>query len=424
MDPETYINAWVEAMVGRARDPATKPSRSSRLPSFRCFPSVPKYTGPFPVGVHDIEWKKTDVASEVSALQPELFDTAYVTARIYYPAAPTGREARPHWMPQPISVYTEGYGRYLKLPKWTSRIATGFIRTAKLDARIRPPLAASLSQFSTATEKTAEADAATEQAATRFPVIYFVHGIATCRSTCALVCGELASRGFVVVTPECSDGSGATCYSPHMKVHYKPIPEDHDRHAYWHQRLLWRTIELEETIRMVERVVVGTDQDPGMPDGLSEYSNPHRVFTEEELERDGGFRLRHLRGRLDLDQTILAGHSFGSAVVFQDLSSFSHPNVKAVVALDPWIYAMSRNERILDHPVLIINSEFFTQWDEHHSEMLQPYICSKQPGRGKDKANSLLITILGARHNLEEDPFILSDDDTTRPPEIRIDKRF
>ncbi|KAJ1914891.1 hypothetical protein IWQ60_008638 [Tieghemiomyces parasiticus] len=423
-------------MVGRARDPVTKPSRFSRLPSLRCFPSVPKYTGPFPVGVHDIEWKKTDVASEVSALQPELFDTAYVTARIYYPAAPTGREARPNWMPQPISVYTE--------------------------------------------EKTAEANTASDQAATRFPVIYFVHGIATCRSTCALVCGELASRGFVVVTPECSDGSGATCYSPHMKVHYIPIPKDHDRHAYWHQRLLWRTIELEETIRMVERVVVGTDQDPGMPDGLSEYSNPHHVFTEEELKRDGGFRLRHLRGRLDLDQTILAGHSFGSAVVFQDLSSFTHPNVKAVVALDPWIYAMSRDERILDHPVLIINSEFFTQWDEHHNDMLQPYICSKQPGRGEDKANSLLITVLGARHvdqndvpslfqhlngfvrlfgrrgasrsihphhsirlnvsafvtyvgpylsaavrqNLEEDPFILSDDDTTRPPEIRIDKRF
>ncbi|KAJ1914892.1 hypothetical protein IWQ60_008639 [Tieghemiomyces parasiticus] len=464
MNPDPHLDQREATTADRKEDPADKASWWSTLSPFSYLPALPKYTGPFPVGIHDLEWKKSGLAAELSVFKPELFDAAYVTARIYYPAAPTGREVQPHWLPNPISVYAQ-------------------------DARVRPPLAASLSAPSAATDKASKVDTAADQTASRFPVVYFAHGMASCRSTYALVCGELASRGFVVVVPEFSDKSGSLCYSPHMRVDFLRVPENDSNQAYRYQQLLWRAIELEETIRMVERVAAGAGQDPGMPAGLVEYSDPHHILPEEELERDGGFRLSHLRGRLDTDQTVLAGHSFGAATILQNLASFTHPNIKAAVALDPWIYPIGKSHRIPKLPLLIINSEFFSRWDEHHNELLLPYIQSKKAGEAEDTVpsppfecdgNSLFITIIGSCHedqsdapsllynmngilkrfnnpeiaprinphrciklnmsalmthigpylsaavrqNLVEDPSVLSDADEVRPPEVRINQRF
>jgi platelet-activating factor acetylhydrolase len=64
-----------------------------------------------------------------------------------------------------------------------------------------------------------------------------------------------------------------------------------------------------------------------------------------------------LKGRVDLENMIMAGHSFGGATGFAILQEPDTPFIAGVL-LDPWMYTVPQHLS-LQRPILTLQAEFF-----------------------------------------------------------------
>jgi hypothetical protein len=101
---------------------STRSWRSRILPHFNLFSKLPKYTGPYQVSCHDIEWfggsgrehRGSSMTSAETATHSEDADKERagekepLLVRLYYPAEPTGNEHQATWLPPPAYVYGQG----------------------------------------------------------------------------------------------------------------------------------------------------------------------------------------------------------------------------------------------------------------------------------------------------------------------------
>ena len=77
----------------------------------------------------------------------------------------------------------------------------------------------------------------------------------------------------------------------------------------------------------------------------------------ENFDDENKLGLNIFKSSLDLTHNLyLMGHSFGGSTV---LLSSNHPRVKAVLALDPWMFPISRQKLKIEKPTLVINTEKF-----------------------------------------------------------------
>merc|ERR1712183_431140 len=77
----------------------------------------------------------------------------------------------------------------------------------------------------------------------------------------------------------------------------------------------------------------------------------------ENIDDENKLGLNILKSSLDLTNNLyLMGHSFGGSTV---LLSSNHPRVKAVLALDPWMFPLSRQKFRNDKPTLVVNTKKF-----------------------------------------------------------------
>ncbi|KAJ1974684.1 hypothetical protein H4R33_006773 [Dimargaris cristalligena] len=497
----------VEKLLADHSEPAPRGHHRWGLPNF--WPRLPAYTGPHKVGCHDIEWPKTGVAQSIEGLDLTQFKAKFGAARIYYPAQPKGNEKRPSWLPDPPTLYARGYLSYAKLPEWLGYpLASAVMPYAKLgafidaplsDGRLPPPPSTTYEEPGTQSQSSVEEEGEAPGPAQpyQFPLVIFSHGMASCRTTYSMICGELASYGFVVVVPEHTDGSANMSHSAHQTIPFHRKPEGVDDYAFHHNQLLYRVSEIEETLRLLERV----QREGGEEE--EEEKLPGST-TSAARSAEGGFRLADLHRRLDFGNVVYASHSFGSATILESLGIFPRL-VRAALILDPWMLPVDRKKPMPTVPMIIINSENFTKWEENYAEKLIPYIREAQaarrrhrkpkspPGEKEDSKGegeeedgpppeSLLITVLTSEHmnqsdlpvllhdltqwlqwvrrspmpvpprinpyrclqlnsramltfmaghldervaqTLPRDPNILSSDDKSRPPEIRIEERF
>jgi platelet-activating factor acetylhydrolase len=201
----------------------------------KIFKSLPKYSGPYPVGMMDIEIpvESPRVFSDITRHKRHLLQLETVLFSIYYPAAfgtgigkdPTGRDSwsRETWLPRPRDEIARGYGQFAGIPKVLS-MAWFFSSTwfTKLPAFRNAQLASHYSPENyhnptKASNNQAGEPPPGEPPSPVFPLVVFSHGLGGTRTTSSTLCGEFASFGFVVVAMEHRDGSSARTFVNHPK---------------------------------------------------------------------------------------------------------------------------------------------------------------------------------------------------------------
>ena len=98
----------------------------------KLFRSLPRYTGPYTVGMMDIEIpvRQPRVFSDITRKKHHLLQLETVLFTIYYPAAegtgrgidPAGRKrwSRETWLPKPRGDIARGYGIFVGTPGWVA----------------------------------------------------------------------------------------------------------------------------------------------------------------------------------------------------------------------------------------------------------------------------------------------------------------
>ena len=120
---QSRTNASHEGQIPKA-DPRTRRERMLR--------ALPRYSGPYSVGIVDIEVpvEQPRVFSHITRKKRHLLQLETVLFSIYYPAAlgsstggpssDRGLWSRRPWLPKPRGEVAKGYGQFAGTPAWVS----------------------------------------------------------------------------------------------------------------------------------------------------------------------------------------------------------------------------------------------------------------------------------------------------------------
>ncbi|KAL4795282.1 platelet-activating factor acetylhydrolase, isoform II-domain-containing protein [Aspergillus venezuelensis] len=360
---------------------------------------LPPYTGPYRVGAVDIEapcdGRLVNTATHRSCGEPAFqLDTVLFT--LYYPADPHAQSTkeRHRWLIEPARLRGEGFARLANVSNWVidhifafllwALVGSLFIpadvdiplRDPRISEDLREPGDNAVRIKPGSTEQLGdniETNPTNNEASLpRYPVIVFSHGMAASRTDYTQLCGELASRGFVVAAIEHRDGSGpgstvkrgvgrrGTVYGGDRRpgagvrslpsvLHFSTQHLDHDppldKPSLQQAQLCFRQAEIEETIEVLRKL------DNGQGDG---------VFRRNA--RGEGTHLSRWWGWLDMNRVILAGHSYGATGALRACLGAPSPPmpIAGCVVLDPGKSSGPLNDDI-SIPLLIIHSHSWSR---------------------------------------------------------------
>lgn len=323
---------------------------------------LPKYSGEFDVGVVDVEapCDKRRIANAIfkKTGQPA-FELDTVLFSLYYPAVKgiPSRAPLHDWVPKPLHHTGEGYARFANVNNvLTNNIFTFGLwmlaGSTKVPAKVDVPLQGTMRSYQNfPTEQPLD-----EYGLPEFPVIVFSHGMASGRTSYTQWCGEMASRGYVVAAIEHRDGSGPATMivdnqsRPRPLYHISadmldPIPDIADFKA---MQLAMRQAEVEETVKILQMLNDG-----------------HGVEVYKANSRKEGQDFDAFKGRLNMAQMVMGGHSYGATLALQALKGApceERPFVGGI-AMDPGKHSGPLNDEI-NVPVVIIHSQ---SWSAKHT---------------------------------------------------------
>ncbi|KAL6750524.1 hypothetical protein V8C86DRAFT_2810652 [Haematococcus lacustris] len=379
-----------------------------RLPSQTPFSP----SGPYDVGARDISFATGDT------LEP----TKHLCGRLFYPAPPNSRTwSTPiaWWLPH--LNYAYGYANYAffwargkGLKYWAMQAITQALVQAlgtlfELPVVYNAPLATPARGVEGKGQPAGPAGACMETASAttvaagnnplglpqqqaqhgtdtgRYPVVIFSHGLAGNRNTYSCICTELASQGCVVLAIEHADGTASTArlarrYPSSPSAPTDPAAKSAELGAGKAGAQAAGGQELPTGIRGAWRYYAGLGSWQASVTTAKTEWRAQEVDTAIRLLQDlnagvarpglrlSGIRTRppgpqllasFLKGRLDLSQLLLVGHSWGGATVA--LAASRLPEVAAAVALDPWWDALPLESPALkgwatSAPLLVLGS--------------------------------------------------------------------
>ncbi|KAK7756364.1 hypothetical protein SLS62_001590 [Diatrype stigma] len=343
---------------------------------------LPAYDGSYDVGTIDIEVPSEAPRNFSDAILIETGETAFrldtVLFTVFYPASPhtTTTHRRPDrrhlWVPRPINLHAEGYARFASISNFlTNKLFAGVLWALVGDTEIPADVDVAL-QGSSSSDGGGSAglvqerrdgsqaqlvlEGESDNESTKFPVLVFSHGMASMRSSYTHYLASLASRGYVVAAVEHRDGSGPgsivfgndgtekkVFHAPRESI--DPVPEVEDLKK---AQLGLRQAEVEETVKVLGRINHG-----------------HGAGVFEDNLRGEGLTLVDWKGRLDMDQVVVGGHSYGATLAMQALKDAPSPDrpFKGGIILDPGKSSGPLNVDI-DVPILVIHSQ---SWSKKHS---------------------------------------------------------
>lgn len=316
---------------------------------------LPPYTGEYDVGTIDIEAtceKPRDlnpgVVHKDSRLPAFALDT--VLFSLYYPSVRGAQSSKPKrsWVERPLSLTAEGYARFAKINNAVTNGLFTFglwslVGSTRIPAQVDVPIHGTSRSDNALAEQPLD-----DYGLPAFPVLVFSHGMASSRTDYTTYCGELASRGYIVAAIEHRDGSGPGSLvmtedgRTRQQFHFSessldPSPSTPELKV---MQLAMREAEIEETVQVLRRI---------------NHGGGRHVFKHNP--RDEGVDLAFWRGRLDMANVIMGGHSYGATGALQSLKNA--PNAKrpfvGAVILDPGKSSGPLNDDI-DVPTLIIHS--------------------------------------------------------------------
>ena len=221
---------------------------------------LPEYLGPHSVGVVDFETTKTSLL-----------------LRLYYPSTKQPSDTRAKWLPDSL-MYMRGYVSFMNLPTIVAYLLSPFL------GRYRKPAFANSQIIS---------------GETPLPIFIFSHGLCGMRTTYSSFLGSLASIGFLVVAIEHSDKSGCITTRLGAEIPYEQPNDVKTRIGSPSGLLEWRQGQIVHRIDEIQNTVKF----------LADLNNGE--ISLDQLY--GNLKIDPLmfKGRLDLENLVLGGHSFG-----------------------------------------------------------------------------------------------------------------
>ncbi len=164
------------------------------------------------------------------------------------------------------------------------------------------------------------------------------------------------------------------------------LPDD-EIHQFRSKQLLFRAQEVSATIDLMNMLNCGTDA----PLNLWRLMHVNAPPYDSVLEG--------LKHRIDTLRTIALGHSFGAATSF--FASSIDDRIKAVIAMDPWMYPLPRPfAHRSPYPLLIINSETF-HWETNLTALKS--LLHHNVSLSKGKMPSMMVTLKQTGHMDQSD---------------------
>ena len=379
-----------------------------------------------------------------------------VLLAIYYPSAvgsgsgkdPGGHRywSREVWLPHPRSEMSKGYAAFAGLPQWLAIIwfvvTTWFtklpaFRNAKLASHWPPEENAAEAGFKTKNEEGGIPRGQPEEPT--FPLIMFSHGMGGSRTAYSSVCGEFASYGFVVCAVEHRDGSGARTFVNHtsegkgsrkereIKGHVdhceneakqnwdvvdfifpkqnpfdtRPSNEQGVDKELRSAQIEMRLAEIEEAYDVIKAIAAGNGS------AIAERNLRNAEGTGASSRGLGGVEWESWKGRLNITQVTMVGHSFGAATTVEILRHADRFSwVGQGIMYDVWGIALDRPESERRHqisaPILGINSEAFMYWSDNFDAATR--ICDEARNHG---SLAWLLTVRGTVHISQSDFAVL-----------------
>lgn len=319
---------------------------------------IPQYTGPHAVGTVDIEApvkQRLITPARLKETGEPAFELKTVLFSLFYPADVNLHSStiKHYWFSKPLSAHAEGYARFAHFNNWFSRPIFTFALWAlagrtTIPANVDVPLHISRAGG-------AEMLRVQGRDEDKYPVIVFSHGQASTRTSYTQYCGELASRGYVVAAIEHRDGSApGTVIKKEdgteevlYTINFGDIVADYeiDYDKYKQETLAVRQAEVEETIEVLRRLNKG-----------------HGAEVLENNTRFEGQDLPRWKGKLDTENLIMAGHSFGATLAMQALKGAPSGAIpaKGGIILDPGKSSGRLNEDI-NVPIMVIHSNSWSK---------------------------------------------------------------
>ncbi|OTA98404.1 hypothetical protein M426DRAFT_326006 [Hypoxylon sp. CI-4A] len=328
---------------------------------------LPAYSGPYPVGAVDVEIPLSSprVIDNVrfKATKENAFTLETVLFTLYYPTVKNAASHKPkhHWIPKPVSATAEGYAKFAHMNNFVmNKIMTGavagLVGGIEIPAQVDVPLAdlaSAVVEDPDVPKDDTEVKKVIQIVKGGHPVIVFSHGMASSRTDYTHYAGELASRGYVVALLEHRDGS---CPGSIIMKHGQPdqtrltfsVAEVESASGkeltideFKRVQLDFREAEIEETVRVLKLLNEG-----------------HGDKVYKKNTRHEGADFKSWKARLNTDEMVIAGHSYGATGAMQALrggpSSSSRP-FRGAIVLDPGKSSGRLNDDIRV-PVLVVHS--------------------------------------------------------------------
>ncbi|KAJ3079363.1 Platelet-activating factor acetylhydrolase, partial [Rhizoclosmatium hyalinum] len=275
------------------------------------------YPGAYEVGITTVETAPT-TANDFG-----------VMASIFYPADSSYSRQAPKakWLHGPSKFYAVGYGTYARLPPWFSKTVLSWtLSQVQMPARAEAP-------FIT-----------TKEQPFKSPVVIFCHGLAGNSTTYSTFCGSLASRGFVVLSIEHRDGSASVTaknnYSEPIQYIPPPANDSNAERKFRQGQLVQRVHEVNEAHSLLQALNNG-----------------------ETIQNLLNHALPNFKNRLDIENSILIGHSFGAVTALAALQQPNHPFITGIT-FDPWMWPLPSHEPAIRIPMLSMQAQKF-HWKDN-----------------------------------------------------------
>ncbi|KAJ3417274.1 Platelet-activating factor acetylhydrolase [Chytridiales sp. JEL 0842] len=282
--------------------------------------TLPAYRGPHSVGACHFE-------------APPMIEGGHgVLATLFYPCDKkvrlgAGARKKTRWLPGPKGFYATGYGDFMSLPRFiTKTLLTGLMGKMKMPAYKEAELSKS------------------DALPAKLPLIIYSHGLAGTQTTYSTYCGNLASRGFIVLSLEHRDTTAAysarNAYKekiPHARPTAPNPGETVDEYLirYRTTQIKHRAAEVREALILLRKM-----------DGGEEYENMLKTSVVS------------LKDRVDWNNCVVTGHSFGGATALAVMQDKEMGELfKGCIALDPWMFAVPPTP--ISKPILSVQSHHF-----------------------------------------------------------------
>ncbi|KAG2187843.1 hypothetical protein INT44_000593 [Umbelopsis vinacea] len=208
-----------------------------------------------------------------------------------------------------------------------------------------------------------------------YPIVIFSHGLAGNRLIYSNLCSQLASHGLIVFAIEHRDGSGSLALGADGKwiAFEKTHRENSD---LFQDQIVFRAAEVQICLELVREINAGNQPCLKADPVLYEFCD-----------------------RLDQQNMIMAGHSFGGATTALLLRDPINPFTCGIL-FDPWVQPIMNKHGCnppLTRPILGIASDQFVKWTQNF-DLVQQLFSEVIPG-----VTTTLTSVIGSDHQAQSD---------------------